>query len=312
MTYAIVARDPVAGEIGATVQSHFFNAAAVVLWSEAGTGVVATMAMAEIAYGRLGLDLLRQGVSAESALEQLLRRDPLAAIRQVAMIGIHGRCAGYTGNACIPAAGHCAEENVVALGNMLTRDGTWDQMVEAFHDTKGTLAARLLAAMRAAEAFGGDIRGVQSAGLVVVSAKAEAHTTEQSAFASAPRIDLRVEDHAAPLAELQRLLELDSFYKDLLGLLKMPGLFAGTIDAAEPQRQAAIATLTHGQRLLGENQEATFWLAVLLARMGEMSDARLQFAAAVRVHPPLREMASRLVGAGMLTTAQSVALATER
>jgi len=308
MTYAIVARDPVAGEVGAAVQSHFFNAAAVVLWPEAGTGVVATMAIAEIAYGRYGLDLLRQGVAAETALTQLLRKDPLAPIRQVAMIGIRGRAAGHTGVACIPAAGHRLEEDVVALGNMLAREGTWDQMVKAFRGAQGTLASRLLAAMQAAEEFGGDIRGMQSAGLVVVSTKPEARSAEQGVFASAPRIDLRVEDHTAPLAELQRLLELDYFYKELLALLATPGLYAGAINASQAMREAAKATLAHGQRLLGENQEATFWLAVLLARAGEMSEARRQFAAAVGVHPPLREMASRLVGAGMLTAAQSAAL----
>jgi len=308
MTYAIVARDPVAGEVGAAVQSHFFNAAAVVLWSEAGSGVVGTMAMAEIAYGRLGLDLLRQGIPAETALAQLLRADSLAGIRQVGMIGIRGRSAGHTGKDCIPAAGHRSEEDVVALGNMLAREGTWEHMVKAFHAAQGTLASRLLVAMQAAEEFGGDIRGMQSAGLVVVSAKPWAHKAEQGAFASAPRIDLRVEDHTAPLAELQRLLKLDSFYKDLLALLAAPGLFAGAIDASEAVREAARATLVHGQRLLGENQEATFWLAVLLARTGEMSEARQQFAAAVGKHPPLREMARRLIGAGMLTGAQAAAL----
>jgi uncharacterized Ntn-hydrolase superfamily protein len=104
MTYAIVARDPLAEEVGGAVQSHFFNAAAVVLWPEAGTGVVGTMAIAEIAYGRFGLDLLRQGIAAETALTQLLRKDSLASVRQVAMIGVRGRPAGYTGAACIPAA----------------------------------------------------------------------------------------------------------------------------------------------------------------------------------------------------------------
>jgi uncharacterized Ntn-hydrolase superfamily protein len=308
MTYAIVARDPVAGEVGAAVQSHFFNAAAVVLWPEAGTGVVGTMAIAEIAYGRFGLDLLRQGVAAETTLTRLVHKDPLASVRQVAMIGIRGRPAGYTGAACIPAAGHRSEDNVVALGNMLARAGTWDRMVETFHGAQGTLASRLLAAMQAAEEFGGDIRGVQSAGLVVVSTKSEAQSAEQGVFASAPRIDLHVEDHTAPLAELQRLLNLDSFYKELLALLAAPGLYAGAMTASQAVRESAEATLAHGQRLLGENQEATFWLAVLLARAGEMGEARRQFASAVGVHPPLREMASRLVGAEMLTAAQWAAL----
>jgi hypothetical protein len=191
---------------------------------------------------------------------------------------------------------------------MLAREGTWDRMVEAFYAAQGTLASRLLAAMQAAEDFGGDIRGMQSAGLVVVSTKPQAQSAKQAVFASAPRIDLRVEDHTAPLAELQRLLKLDSFYKELLALLATPGLYAGALTASPAVLDAAKSTLAHGQRLLGVNQEATFWLAVLLARAAEMTEARRHFVAAAGVHPPLREMASRLVGAGMLTAAQRAAL----
>jgi uncharacterized Ntn-hydrolase superfamily protein len=308
MTYAIVARDPVAGEIGAACQTHFFNAAAVVLWDEPDIGVVATMAIAETAYGRVGLDLLRQGISADAALKQMLQRDPLAAVRQVGILAVRGPSAGYTGSACIPATGHRAEEDVVALGNMLAAEGTWDRMVEAFHGAKGTLASRLLAAMNAGERAGGDIRGMQSAGLVVVSAKSSANAGTPGAFASTPRIDLRVEDHPAPLVELARLLELDCFYKALLALLAAPGLFMGPLSVDESTWRAAVETLEQGQRLLGDNQEATFWLAVLFVRLGQANEARRQFATAIRVHPPLREMASRLIGAGMLTQAQFAAL----
>src|SRR5580704_7790697 len=113
MTYAIVARDPVAGEIGGAVQTHFFNAGAVVLWPEAGTGMVATMAMAETAYGRMGLTLMRQGATAEAALTQLLRRDAISAVRQVAMLDVRGAPAVHTGEACIPAAGHRSGLDVV-------------------------------------------------------------------------------------------------------------------------------------------------------------------------------------------------------
>ena len=132
MTYAIVARDPIAGEIGGAVQTHFFNAGAVVLWPEAGTGMVATMAMAETAYGRLGLRLLRQGQSADATLAQLLARDSNHAVRQVAILGVRGTPAAHTGTSCIEAAGHHLRADVVALGNMLTRPGTWDRMAEAF------------------------------------------------------------------------------------------------------------------------------------------------------------------------------------
>jgi uncharacterized Ntn-hydrolase superfamily protein len=307
MTYAIVARDPAAGLIGAACQTHFFNSAAVVLWDEPDVGVVATMAIAETAYGRVGLDLLRRGTPADAALAQMLRQDAASAVRQVGVLGVRGPAAGHTGAACIPAAGHRAEEHVVALGNMLASEGTWDRMVDAFHGARGTLASRLLAAMNAGEQAGGDIRGMQSAGLVVVSAP-PAIPSEPRAFASTPRIDLHVEDNRAPLAELQRLLELDDFYKSLLALLATPGLYSGPMVASESCRGAALEILERGQRLLGDNQEATFWLAVLRLRMGQVDEARRQFAAAIDVHPPLREMARRLIGAGMLTPAQFAAL----
>ena len=144
MTYAIVARDPIAGEIGGAVQTHFFNAGAVVLWPEAGTGMVATMAMAETAYGRLGLRLLRHGQSADAALAQLLARDSNHAVRQVAILGVRGTPAAHTGASCIEAAGHHVRADVVALGNMLARAGTWDRMTEAFGSAPGSLASRLL------------------------------------------------------------------------------------------------------------------------------------------------------------------------
>jgi uncharacterized Ntn-hydrolase superfamily protein len=308
MTYAIVARDPISGEMGAAVQTHFFNAAGVVLWAEAGVGIVATMAMAETSYGRVGLELLRQGVAANAALAQMLQRDPGSPIRQVGVLGLAGRSAGHTGAACIPAAGHRSEEHVVALGNMLTSNATWDRMVDAFESTLGPLASRLLAAMETGERAGGDIRGMQSAGLVVVSTEPEVNWPAGETLARNSRIDLRVEDHRAPLAELRRLLELDGFYKKLLTLLATPELFSGPAAAAGPALDAAIAALNGGQRLLGENPEATFWLAILLARSGRMQDARRQFEAATRVRPSLREMARRLISAGMLSTTQFDAL----
>lgn len=308
MTYAIVARDPIRGEMGAAVQTHFFNAAGVVLWAEAGVGIVATMAMAETSYGRVGLESLRHGVAADEALAQMLRRDPGSSIRQVGIMGLAGRAAGHTGAACIPAAGHRSEEHVVALGNMLTSNGTWDRMVDAFESASGPLASRLLAAMDAGERAGGDIRGMQSAGLVVVSTEAEVNWAKGETLARNSRIDLRVEDHPAPLAELRRLLELYGFYKKLLTLLATPELFSGASSANASALDAAIATLSGGQRLLGDNPEATFWLAMLLARNGRIQDARRQFEAATRARPPLREMARRLICAGMLSAEQFDAL----
>jgi len=307
MTYAIVARDPIAGEIGGAVQTHFFNAGAVVLWPEAGTGMVATMAMAETAYGRLGLRLLRGGHSADTTLAQLLARDSKSALRQVAILGVRGAPAAHTGESCIAAAGHRLGADVAALGNMLTHPGTWDRMAEAFESAPGPLASRLLTALEAAEQAGGDIRGRQSAAIVVVRTAADPDTGEIGADTVVPQVDLRVDDHAEPLIELRRLLTQDAFYKELLALLTTPGLFSGSFDGAADWRAAA-DTLRGGQRLLGDNQEATFWLGVLMARAGEMEAARRYMAAAAAVHPPLREFAMRLVPQNMLTAAQAATL----
>lgn len=307
MTYAIVGRDPIAGEIGGAVQTHFFNAGAVVLWPEAGTGIVATMAMAETAYGRLGLRLLRQGQSADTALAQLLARDSKSALRQVAILGASGASAAHTGESCIAAAGHGLRADVVTLGNMLTHPGTWDRMTEAFGSAPGFLASRLLTALEAGEQAGGDIRGRQSAAIVVVKTTADPDTGMIGTDTVVPQVDLRVDDHAEPLMELRRLLTRDAFYKDLLALLTRPGLLSGTFDGAADWRAAA-DILRGGQQLLGDNQEATFWLAVLMARAGEMDAARRYMTTAAAVQPLLREFAMRLVPQNMLTAAQAATL----
>lgn len=307
MTYAIVARDPIAGEIGGAVQTHFFNAGAVVLWPEAGTGIVATMALAETAYGRLGLRLLREGQSADRTLGQLLARDSKSSLRQVAILGVRGAPAAHTGESCFAAAGHRLRAEVATLGNMLAQRGTWDRMSEAFESAPGSLASRLLTALEAAEQAGGDIRGRQSAAIVVVKINADPDTGEIGTDTVVPQVDLRVDDHAEPLIELRRLLTRDVFYKQLLALLTTPGLLSGPFDAAADWRAAA-DTLGVGQQLLGDNQEATFWLAVLMARAGQMDAARRYMASAAAVHPPLREFAMRLVPQNMLTAAQAAAL----
>jgi uncharacterized Ntn-hydrolase superfamily protein len=301
MTYAIVARDPHTGEIGGAVQTHFFNAGAVVLWPESGTGIIGTMAMAETAYGRLGLRLLRQGRTAQEALEQLIARDPLSAARQVAVLPVHGAPAVHTGSGCFSAAGHQLRPNVVALGNMLTNPGTWDRMADAFEAAPGPLASRLLLALEAGETAGGDIRGRQSAAIVVVKCEGDPDAGPIGTQAIVPQVDLRVDDNAEPLTELRRLLTLDGFYKQLLALLTTPGLFTGSFDA--PDWPKAVSFLRTSQRLLGANPEATFWLAVLLARAGETEAAQREMSAAAGAHPPLREFARRLMAQNMLTSA---------
>jgi len=202
-TYSIVARDSATGELGVAVQSHWFSVGAVVPWAEAGVGAVATQSFIDPSYGALGLDLMRAGKSAPEALAALLAADAQRDVRQVGMVDARGRVARHTGRLCIPAAGDQAGAQYVVQANLMERATVWPAMARAFEAATGDLAERLMAALEAAEAEGGDIRGRQSAALLVV----KAHSTGRP-WADR-RFDLRVEDHPEPLPELRRLLRLN-------------------------------------------------------------------------------------------------------
>jgi uncharacterized Ntn-hydrolase superfamily protein len=193
VTYSIVARDPTSGELGVAVQSRSFNTGAACAWAEAGVGAVATQSFTERRYGPRGLALLAEGREPREALDELLAADESRAIRQVAFVDVHGATAAHTGTSCIPHAGDLAAENVSVQGNMLRSADVWPAMGEAFDSTAGTLAERLLAALDAAEAAGGDYRGRQGAGLVVVSGEPDELPSVDRVF------DLRVDDHEEPL-----------------------------------------------------------------------------------------------------------------
>ena len=188
-TYSIVARDPDTGQLGVAVQSHWFSVGALVPWAEAGVGAVATQSLVDPSYGPLGLDLMRAGRSAPQSLEGLLVADAHPEIRQVAMIDADGDVAAHTGTNCIPHAGHVTGEDFSVQANLMDRDTVPEAMATAFRRADGDLAARMLAALRAAQDEGGDIRGEQSAALLVVSG------TPTGRPWSDVVVDLRVEDH---------------------------------------------------------------------------------------------------------------------
>src|SRR5687767_4447449 len=202
-TYSIVARDPNTGELGVAVQSHWFSVGPIVAWAEAGVGAVATQSFADPSYGKLGLDLMRIGKSAPDALKSLLAGDEGREVRQVAMIDSQGRVDAWTGKNDIAAAGHLVRQNFSVQANLMLNDKVWPAMAQAFENTKGDLAERMLAALDAAQAVGGDIRGKQSAALVVVTGKPTGQAWRDRTF------DLRVDDSAEPLKELRRLVTLD-------------------------------------------------------------------------------------------------------
>src|SRR6266436_220725 len=168
-TYSIVARDPGSGELGAAVQSHYFATGAVVTWADAGVGAVATQAMVDPDYGKLGIELMRAGKSAPETLAALLAADAGREIRQVAMLDAQGRVAAHTGSLTIPAAGHLVGEQFSVQANMMTRATVWPAMAAAYRAARGDLAERMIAALEAAEGEGGDIRGRQSAAMLVVA-----------------------------------------------------------------------------------------------------------------------------------------------
>jgi uncharacterized Ntn-hydrolase superfamily protein len=204
MTYSIVARDPQTGELGVAVQSRAFNTGAVVPWGAPGVGVVATQSYSEPSYGPLGLDLLRAGKSPEQALAALVAADDDSEYRQVAILDAEGRVAVHVGEACIPAAGFVAGEGFSAQANMVDSERVWESMAEAFEGSEGPLADRLLEALDAAEAAGGDWRGRQAGGILVVSSAGKPWERE---------VDLRVDDHPDPLGELRRLARLRHVYR---------------------------------------------------------------------------------------------------
>ena len=199
-TYSIVARDPATGQLGVAVQSHWFSVGSVVPWAEAGVGAVATQSFVDPSYGKNGLDLMRAGTSAPDALKMLLAKDAGRDVRQVAMIDARGRVAAHTGAKDIPAAGHIAGTNFSVQANLMLNDTVWPAMAKAFGSAKGDLADRMMAALDAAQAAGGDIRGRQSAALIVVTGKPTGKPWADRVF------DLRVDDSAEPLKELRRLV----------------------------------------------------------------------------------------------------------
>ena len=207
MTYSIVARDAETGELGVAVQSRAFNTGAACAWAEAGVGAIATQSFTERRYGPRGLALLGAGRDPREALDELLAADEGRDVRQVAFVDTNGATAAHTGSGCIPRAGHLSDANVSVQGNMLRSPYVWPAMREAFDTTGGTLAERLLAALDAAEAAGGDYRGRQAAGLVVVSGERDEQPSVERVF------DLRVDDHEEPLRELRRLYRLAAGYR---------------------------------------------------------------------------------------------------
>lgn len=284
-TYSIVARDSVTGEIGVAVQSHWFSVGTVVSWAEAGVGAVATQSIAEISYGPLGLDLMRAGKSAQQALTALLAADPQREVRQVAMIDASGTVAVHTGANCIAQAGHHMGVQYSVQANLMEKDTVWDAMARAFETTVGDLADRMLAALEAAQAEGGDIRGKQSAAILIARGESSGRPYQDRVM------DLRVEDHQEPVAELRRLIEVHRAYEYMN---------EGDEHIAVGNMAGAMEAYGMASEILPDNPEVKFWAAITMFTSGEEDRAVSLFEDVFSADPKWREVVRRLPATGLL------------
>jgi len=284
-TYSIVARDPVTGDLGVAVQSHWFSVGALVPWARAGVGAVATQSMVEASYGPKGLDLMAEGNDAVSVLSTLLEQDPHADIRQVAMVDARGAAAAHTGGRCIPEAGHHLGQGYSVQANLMGPATVPEAMAKAYEKASGPLAERLVAALAAAEAEGGDIRGRQSAAILVVRAESTGQPWNDRL------VDLRVEDHPQPIQELERLLRLHRGYEQMN---------AGDLAVENGDLRGAENAYAQAEHILGDNLEARYWHAVAMVNAGLIERALPIFADIFLRGENWRELTPRLVESGFL------------
>jgi uncharacterized Ntn-hydrolase superfamily protein len=286
-TYSIVAMDSASGQIGVAVQSHWFSVGSVVTWAEPGVGAVATQSFVEPAYGPRALALIRSGVPAPDALAALLRADADSQVRQLAIIDAAGRVAAHTGSRNIPAAGHRMGTRYSVQANLMRRDAVWPAMSRAFETARGDLADRMLAALEAGEAAGGDIRGRQSAALLVVSGDRDARPWQRL-------IDIRVDDTTDPLGELRRLLRVARAYQAATDGDNY--VTKGHVDSALVAYGRAATILPDS----ATNGELVYWQAVTLADLGRVEQAVPLFRRAFAQDESWIELLWRLPGVGLL------------
>ncbi|MRR30604.1 DUF1028 domain-containing protein [bacterium] len=284
-TFSIVAWDPLTGHMGVAVQSHWFSVGSVVAWGEPGVGVVATQSMVEKSYGPQGLALMRTGVSALTALPALLQADANREVRQVAMLDRLGQVAVHTGKRCIACAGHVQGDSFSVQANMMLKDTVWPAMAQAYQAASGPLAERMVTALEAAQSAGGDIRGQQSAALLVVNGTPSEKPWEGFL------VDLRVEDHPQPVAEIKRLLAIHRAYE---------WMNQGDEFLANGEVDQALKAYRSAAELAPDMDELPFWHAVTLAELDRMNEAAPIFKSVFLANPNWAELVKRLPIAGLL------------
>ena len=290
-TYSIVALDETTGELGVAVQSHWFSVGFLVPWAKAGVGAVATQSFVKVDYGPDGLQLMESGITAVDALKTLTSKDDGEAVRQVGMIDIKGNVAAHTGSRCIKYAGHIVGENYSVQANMMANGTVPKAMAVAFEKTKGDLADRMMAALEAAEAEGGDIRGKQSAAMVIVSGEPSGVDWKDT------KLSLRIEDHPTPLIELKRLIRVHRAYQHA----NMGDHYMETEEIDK-----ALIEYSKAAEYYPENAELPYWSAVALANGGRIEEALPVFQSVFEQNPDLKTMTPRLVKSGLLPDDESL------
>lgn len=284
-TYSIVARDAETGQMGVAVQTHWFAVGTRVTWAEAGVGAIATQSFTNPAFGPDGLEMLRRGKSAQETLDALIAGDSGRDVRQLGIVDSKGRVAAWTGERCIPAAGDLQGDGFSVQANLMENDTVWPAMAKAFRAAEGPLAERMLAALQAAQAEGGDIRGRQSAALLVVAAEPSGEIWEDRV------VDLRVDDAERPLEELDRLLRLHRAYEHMN---------AGDVAIEHDDFEAADREYGAAEAMFPDNLEMKYWHAVSLANTGRVGEALPLFAKVFEGDERWRELTRRLPAVGLL------------
>ena len=284
-TYSIVAYDEETGELGVAVQSHWFSVGSLVPWAKAGVGAVATQSFVKVEYGPEGLLRMENGQSAQEALNGLISEDSGESVRQVAMIDVHGDVAAHTGSKCIYAAGHLIGKNYSVQANLMDKESVWPAMAKAFEGAEGDLAEKMMMALEAAEIEGGDIRGKQSAAMLIVSGDPTGVAWKDIV------LDLRVDDHAEPLNELRRLIRIHRAYQHAN---------KGDHLLEKDDIEKALIEYEKASEFYPENPELPYWAAITMASKGNLDKALPIFLDVFKREPRLRTLTPRLVNSGLL------------
>jgi len=286
-TFSIVARDSVTGQMGVAVQSHWFSVGPVVPWAESGVGAIATQSFVKIEYGPDGLDRLRAGETPQQALAAMLAADSGREVRQVAVVDAKGNVAANTGNKCVAYASHITGPGFSVQANLMADSTVPKAMAKAYTETKGTLGQRLLAALRAAEGEGGDIRGRQSAAIVIVDGQRHDKPWQGRL------VELRVEDHPDPVSELVRVYHLNEAYD---------WMNRGDVYSEKKQWDSAAVAYGTAEKMAPHIMELPFWHAVTLANSGRVDQSLPIFGRVFAKERRWLQLVPRLVPAGLLPT----------